>query len=100
MTRLESRTGSDAQAGFGTLFSTAAALTSPVQGQLDRPFYGDVPPLALRGGLRRALDLLLLWQDRIEQRHQLAQLSEQMLRDIGINRADALAEAEKPFWRA
>jgi uncharacterized protein YjiS (DUF1127 family) len=100
MTRLESSSRSDARAGFGTLFSTAAALTSPVQGQLDRPFYGDVPPLALRGGMGRARDLLLLWQDRMRQRHQLAQLSDEMLRDIGISRADALAEAEKPFWQA
>ena len=51
MTRLKSRARSDAQAGFGTLFSTVAALTSPVQGMLDRPFYGDVPQLAVRPGV-------------------------------------------------
>ncbi|MGH6903812.1 MAG: DUF1127 domain-containing protein [Geminicoccaceae bacterium] len=29
----------------------------------------------------------------------MAQLSDHMLRDIGLTRADAWAEADKPFWR-
>lgn len=49
--------------------------------------------------LRRALDLLLLWQQRARDRRQLASLSDQMLRDIGLTRADVYAEASKPFWR-
>jgi uncharacterized protein YjiS (DUF1127 family) len=31
-------------------------------------------------------------------RHQLAQLDERLLRDIGIDRATARFEATKPFW--
>jgi uncharacterized protein YjiS (DUF1127 family) len=31
-------------------------------------------------------------------RHQLAQLDERLLRDIGIDRAAARFEATKPFW--
>ena len=31
-------------------------------------------------------------------RHQLAQLDERLLRDIGIDRATARYEADKPFW--
>ena len=31
--------------------------------------------------------------------HDLQGLDDRMLRDIGISRADALAEAAKPFWR-
>ncbi|WP_296325650.1 DUF1127 domain-containing protein [Reyranella sp.] len=31
-------------------------------------------------------------------RHQLAQLDERLLRDIGIDRATARFEADKPFW--
>ncbi len=46
----------------------------------------------------RALDTLLLWQERSRQRHALAQLSDRMLRDIGISRADVAAECAKPFW--
>jgi uncharacterized protein YjiS (DUF1127 family) len=36
---------------------------------------------------------------RWRQRRLLAQLDERMLRDIGISRSQALAEADKPFWR-
>lgn len=31
-------------------------------------------------------------------RHQLAQLDERLLRDIGVDRATARFEADKPFW--
>jgi len=50
-----------------------------------------------RGALRAA-ELLLTWQERSRQRHQLQCLSDHMLRDIGLSRADVLAEATKPFW--
>jgi uncharacterized protein YjiS (DUF1127 family) len=102
MTWLEAGERSAARAGYGTLCSTTAALTSPVQGLLGRAFYGDVAPLGLRvgGGLGRVLDTLSLWQRRARQRRELAQLDDHMLRDIGITRADALAEAGKVFWRS
>jgi len=32
------------------------------------------------------------------QRRQLANLNERQLQDIGINRAEALREAARPFW--
>ena len=78
MTRLKSQMTGQAPANFGILFSTAAALTSPVQGMLDRPFYGDVPALTERTGtwFGRALDMLLLWHERVRQRRQLAELNE------------------------
>ena len=34
------------------------------------------------------------------QRRHLQFLSDHMLRDIGLTRADVRAEASKPFWRA
>jgi uncharacterized protein YjiS (DUF1127 family) len=46
------------------------------------------------------VELLLLWAERRSQRCQLAELNEQMLRDIGLSRADVMAEATKPFWRS
>ena len=49
--------------------------------------------------VRRAADLLLTWQQRARDRRQLESLSDHMLRDIGLSRADVLAEASKPFWR-
>jgi uncharacterized protein YjiS (DUF1127 family) len=49
--------------------------------------------------LRRAVDLLLTWHARARQRRQLCTLNDRMLRDIGLTRADVLAESSKPFWR-
>ena len=49
--------------------------------------------------LRRAADLLLTWHERARQRRQLRTLNDHMLRDIGLTRADVLAESSKPFWR-
>jgi uncharacterized protein YjiS (DUF1127 family) len=49
--------------------------------------------------LWRAADLLLTWHERARQRRQLLTLNDHMLRDIGLTRADVLAESSKPFWR-
>jgi uncharacterized protein YjiS (DUF1127 family) len=48
----------------------------------------------------RAAEIGLVWTDRARQRRHLAELSDHMLRDIGLTRADAWSEAGKPFWRA
>lgn len=48
--------------------------------------------------------LLILWstiqraQRRQRQRRVLANMNEHQLKDIGLTRADALHEAQKPFW--
>ena len=49
--------------------------------------------------LSAATDLVFAWQDRAQQRRQLATMDDRLLRDIGISRLDALHEANKPFWR-
>jgi len=46
------------------------------------------------------LRLLTIWYQRSRQRHQLAQLTDRQLSDIGVNLSEALAESEKPFWQA
>src|SRR5688572_31120221 len=92
------RTDDDPESG--SLFPTAVALTSPVGGMLGRPYrapQSTVRPGA-RGWLVRAADALLEWQQRARERSQLMQLSDHMVRDIGISRAAAGGEAEKPFW--
>jgi uncharacterized protein YjiS (DUF1127 family) len=38
------------------------------------------------------------WQQLAAQRRQLASLSDAALKDLGISRADAYQEAERPFW--
>jgi uncharacterized protein YjiS (DUF1127 family) len=45
------------------------------------------------------VQLLLIWRERAQQRRQLERLNDHMLRDIGLTRADVLAEASKPFWQ-
>lgn len=44
-------------------------------------------------------EILLVWQERAEQRARLRTMSDRMLKDIGISRADAEHEGATPFWR-
>lgn len=46
------------------------------------------------------MDSLVEWRARARERRQLSTLSDAMLKDIGISRADASTEFEKPFWRS
>jgi uncharacterized protein YjiS (DUF1127 family) len=40
------------------------------------------------------------WQQRSAGRRELLNLTERDLRDIGVTRSEAEAEANKPFWEA
>jgi len=40
------------------------------------------------------------WRHRTRSRHELANLSDRQLRDIGLSRFGASFESSKPFWRA
>jgi uncharacterized protein YjiS (DUF1127 family) len=52
------------------------------------------------GGFVAALfDGLATWAERRHQRWALERMPDHMLADIGLSRADAEQEAEKPFWR-
>ncbi len=51
-------------------------------------------------GFRSILSRLAEWRERSEQRKHLAAMSDRMLKDVGITRADAVREASKPFWQA
>jgi len=44
-------------------------------------------------------EVLLNWFERARQRRHLGQLSDHMLKDIGLSRADVESETAKPFWR-
>lgn len=43
--------------------------------------------------------LLTTWHRRAAMRQHILTLDRRMLKDIGLSRADILAEAQKPFWR-
>jgi len=42
---------------------------------------------------------ILPWYERWRQRQALLSLDDHLLKDIGISRAEAELEADKPFWR-
>ena len=46
----------------------------------------------------RALSAVFGWMERARSRRQLAELDDRMLADIGVDRAAAHAEADRPFW--
>ncbi|MEX0693827.1 MAG: DUF1127 domain-containing protein [Rhodospirillales bacterium] len=48
----------------------------------------------------RGLDLLVVWEQRLKQRHALATMDARLLDDMGLSARDAAHEAAKPFWRA
>ena len=59
---------------------------------------------AVASGLISTLDHIVeapvAWLERMRERQQLAGLSDAMLKDIGVSRADVEHVVEKPFWRA
>jgi uncharacterized protein YjiS (DUF1127 family) len=50
--------------------------------------------------LQRAVEAPVDWIARMRDRRQLAAMSDSMLKDIGVSRADAEHEVEKHFWQA
>ncbi len=49
--------------------------------------------------IRHAWNLYRKARRRRRQRRQLSDLEDYLLKDIGVSRRDARAEADKPFWR-
>jgi uncharacterized protein YjiS (DUF1127 family) len=49
--------------------------------------------------IRRILAAIRLWRERARSRHQLRELSDHMLDDIGLRRQELGYEAAKSFWR-
>jgi len=88
--------------GFGTMFSTLAALTSPAQEFVtSRPSYPALTGLRLRGDLwrhaRAALEAARQRRRLARDRRALQHLDDRLLRDIGLSRADLGEELHSPF---
>ena len=49
--------------------------------------------------LLRVSQIVEGWMDRRRQRRALLELSDHLLKDIGVGRGDAYREGSKPFWR-
>jgi uncharacterized protein YjiS (DUF1127 family) len=62
----------------------------------------SLPSISWSDRLRPALRSLTCWiwtcAERSAQRRALLDLDDDRLRDIGLSRSEARAEAEKPFW--
>ena len=50
--------------------------------------------------LSQAIEAPIAWLDRVRDRRHLAAMSDAMLKDIGVSRADVEHEVEKHFWQA
>ena len=48
---------------------------------------------------RRMAQMVRVWRSRAEMRRAMSMLSDHVLRDIGLTRADVDREVMKPFWR-
>jgi len=46
------------------------------------------------------IQILYVWQQRLDGRNRLHAMDNRLLADMGLNRADADREAALPFWRA
>ena len=57
-------------------------------------------PMHVAGAVSQVLATVATWRERARQRRHLAEMSAQMLRDIGVSVSAARAEAGKPFWLA
>lgn len=56
--------------------------------------------VSVGGAIDDAATMLLAWHERARQRRELLALNDRDLHDIGLSRADAASEGDKPFWRA
>jgi uncharacterized protein YjiS (DUF1127 family) len=61
--------------------------------------WGNITVPTVRWSTLRFVDMLLLFHERARQRQALRALDDRLLKDIGVSRADAEREANKPFWR-
>jgi uncharacterized protein YjiS (DUF1127 family) len=73
--------------------SASRSIQSGLQSRLRQGLAGAPMPLL------KLLARLIVSYRRHRQRHDLAQLDDRMLRDMGLSRIDADRESGKPFWR-
>ena len=72
----------------------------------DRGFAPTVPLLGAQGWIvapveprTGLLTLVREWLRRSRTRHEVAELDDHLLRDIGLTRHDAMVESRKHFWQ-
>lgn len=68
--------------------------------QMFSPDGGFSPEVPFERRTNPVVATLMTWDARHKMRVALEGLTDHQLADIGLTRADATAEARKPFWRA
>jgi uncharacterized protein YjiS (DUF1127 family) len=63
------------------------------------PLRESAPSPALARPFRATARTLAAWQARGKLRRQLRAMPDYLLRDVGLQVEDVLAETRKPFWR-
>jgi uncharacterized protein YjiS (DUF1127 family) len=85
-------------------FDRAAHRGSPSWASPDVPLMGRAPrraetmPFGPLSAIRRIVAAIRLWRERARSRQQLRELSDRMLRDIGLRREEVGYQFPKPFW--
>ncbi|WP_025899741.1 DUF1127 domain-containing protein [Sneathiella glossodoripedis] len=60
-----------------------------------------VTPASPKAGFVTAItNTILTWQERANMRHNLAQLDQENLNDMGIDHRFVQSEIKKPFWQS
>ena len=57
------------------------------------------PLTATLGLVQNVASRMMVWEKRMVERQNLAEMDDRILRDMGIDRMAATQEAEKPFWK-
>jgi len=81
---------------FLGFFTGVAALGRPATRKASA---GQALPAGLQTAAKRGALMLRLWRRRSRDRRQLMELSDYMLKDIGITRDERENEISRPFWR-
>ena len=88
----------DPNADLAALFSIVAMASPVIPGTV--AWQARRAPRPTYRSWHRLMDTIRLWRQRAQGRQQLRTFDDHLLRDIGITRLQAEAEAGKPFWRA
>ena len=70
--------------------------------RVDTLHRGHTQSLGRESGTERFMRFMrtvAFWNERARQRRALSQLSDDLLKDVGVSRADAMREARKSFWQ-
>ncbi len=77
---------------------TTVTKTSALHDEISTATYAFIQ--RTEGVAHSVMSTIAVWRKRHQGRRELAELSDHTLADIGLTRAAAATEINKPFWRA